>query len=77
MSAIRIKLDFQNIKTDDDLVTAWFAFNRKKVKNMEQLQQLIANKFNLGSIQFKLYMADCLLPNDQDIIVIRDNDLVV
>ena len=77
MSAVRIKLDFQNIKTDDDLVTAWFAFNRKKVKNMEQLQQLIANKFNLGSIQFKLYMADCLLPNDQDIIVIRDDDLIV
>lgn len=77
MSVIRIKLDFQNIKTDNDLVTTWFTFNRKKVKNMGQLQQLITKKFNLSSVQFKLYMADCLLPNDQDIIVIRDDDLIV
>ena len=76
MSSIRVKLIFERplVKSPEQ---CWMLVNKSACKMVRDLEYLIVKKyFVAGHTILNLYLDDFLLPSQEKIDVIRDNDVV-
>ena len=70
---IKLHISFPGIFTNHK---CWFLFDIHQCQFISDLQCLISNRFRLLSSSIDLTLDDYLLPSNEDIRIIRDNDII-
>ena len=78
MPFLRIRLNFEGVLPGSKPRKCWFLLDTSTCRVVADLEYLISKRFDLsgkGSFRvISLYLQDSLLPSQEQIEVIRDND---
>ncbi|XP_023240493.1 coilin-like [Centruroides sculpturatus] len=71
---VRIKLDLKEVSHAVSNTLIWIAVDTNILRTIQDLKDLVAKRFNIK--EFNLFFKDCLLPDDETISIVRDEDLI-
>ncbi|XP_067128405.1 coilin-like isoform X2 [Centruroides vittatus] len=71
---LRIKLDLKEVSHAVSNTLIWIAVDTNILRTIQDLKNLVAKRINIR--EFNLFFKDCLLPDDETISIVRDEDLI-